>query len=66
MPIRHNSFDVQGKIDGVKRQLTVNSFHYRNFERPQWVALRDRLQTLLTNMRHAHYQISVTNHSDEV
>jgi len=50
----------------VKRLFTVRNFQYRNFQRPQWELLRDRLQSLLGNMKRAHHQIAVTNHSDEV
>ncbi|CAD6199391.1 unnamed protein product [Caenorhabditis auriculariae] len=56
---------ISGKINEMSKTLLVSSFQHRMFGREQWTSLQKRLQTLISNLKQSHENISGVNQQIE-
>uniref|UniRef100_A0A915BIT8 Eukaryotic translation initiation factor 3 subunit M n=1 Tax=Parascaris univalens TaxID=6257 RepID=A0A915BIT8_PARUN len=57
---------ITGKINEMKRELSVSSLQHRSFGRPQWELLQKKLIALIANIRDSHESIRSVRPTEEI
>uniref|UniRef100_A0A0M3ICA6 Eukaryotic translation initiation factor 3 subunit M n=1 Tax=Ascaris lumbricoides TaxID=6252 RepID=A0A0M3ICA6_ASCLU len=57
---------ITGKINEMKRELSVSSLQHRSFGRPQWELLQKKLIALIASIRDSHESIRSVRPTEEI